>query len=363
MRVAFITDQQLFDVGGTLQSPLASVRRELLLPAKVLADRGLRTDVISLPMWPREHLLKLLDKADRIVFGKLLPKRYEEGAQRFSAEAGAYRQLLAALPRSKWIAFCLSDDHFELPAFASFYAEAPASLWVCSSEPLQAKAQSVARCPVLVYPEPAELPPGEARVPRRGLRERAGIWLARRTRVGLDPWRLRLLWFGHPSNAGSMQSVLPELRAFARDVPTALQCVTQPGSELDGEVTAPAVAATAALRVTVVPWSLGYMSDAFEDCDAVLLPQRSDDPQKRAKSNNRLIDTLQAGRFAIAQPIPSYEKLRDYAWVGESIAEGLRWLLRHPGQALQRVLAGQEFVARQHSLDALADFWLAALKK
>jgi hypothetical protein len=94
----------------------------------------------------------------------------------------------------------------------------------------------------------------------------------------------------------------------------------------------------------------------------VLLPQLVDDPKKRAKSNNRLVDSLHAGRFVIAHPLPSYEELKEYAWVGDSISEGLRWLLRHPDEALSRLRAGQEYVAKHHSLEALADFWAKALE-
>jgi len=74
------------------------------------------------------------------------------------------------------------------------------------------------------------------------------------------------------------------------------------------------------------------------------------------------VDALHAGRFTVAHPIPSYEELRDYCWVGESIVEGLDWLLRHPQEALRRVIAGQQHVATYHSPDALADFWLRALE-
>ena len=73
---------------------------------------------------------------------------------------------------------------------------------------------------------------------------------------------------------------------------------------------------------------------------AVLLPQAVREPKKRLKSNNRLIDTINSGRFAVCHPLPSYQELGDYAWIGESLADGIRWLLRHPEQAMARVKAG-----------------------
>src|SRR5205814_1562482 len=127
------------------------------------------------------------------------------------------------------------------------------------------------------------------------------------------------------------------------------------------ETAAASAAQSSGLRIISSPWSLDYMPSAFEQCDAVILPQLAEDPPKRAKSNNRLVDALQAGRFAIANPIPSYSELREFCWVGESIREGLHWLVRHPAEALRRLIAGQAHDAKYHSARTLADFWLRAL--
>ena len=156
-----------------------------------------------------------------------------------------------------------------------------------------------------------------------------------------------------------MLRVLPELEDFGKRTPILLECITQPGTPLDEK--AAAAAPSAGLRIICSAWSLDYMPSAFERCDAVILPQLAEDLQKRAKSNNRLVDALQAGRFAVANPIPSYAELREFCWIGESIGEGLHWLVRHRAEALRRLIAGQAHVAKYHSLQTLADFWLRAL--
>lgn len=362
MRVSFVTNAPVLDIDGVLYSPLASLRREILIPARCLADRGIQTHVISLVSWPPEDAVRLLAKSDRVVFGKLFENPAKEN-ERFSANAASYSNLLSAVDLRGKSAFCFADDHFDAPCFESFYRQVAeiSRVWICSSAALAETAQRAAKRAVLAYPEPTELPAGTPRVPQRRLRERFAVWVARRSRVGLDPWRLRLLWFGHPSNVSSLIGVLPELRTLARDIPVALECVTQPGTELDQLATPASIASAAELRVEVSAWSLEYMPSALEACDAVLLPQLVNDPAKRSKSNNRLVDALNAGRFCVAHPIPSYEELRDYAWVGDSIEAGLRWLLQHPAQGLQRLVAGQQYIRKHHSPEALADFWLTAL--
>jgi len=75
-----------------------------------------------------------------------------------------------------------------------------------------------------------------------------------------------------------------------------------------------------------LPWSLDYMTSAFEACDAVIIPQLAEDTRKRAKSNNRLVDALQAGRFVVAHAIPSYTELRDYCWLAsQSLPDWTGW--------------------------------------
>ncbi len=357
-RVAFV----MCDPDGGAFS-LASVRRELLMPTQALGNRGIRTHLIDLCRAQADDISQALEDADWIVFGKVLWHPSLDGNEPFRFHTGAYLELLSRLERTKRLVFCLSDDHFDAPRFADFYRRAAgiSRLWMVPSETMRERMQRQTDCPVGVYPEPAESSYGLPRVPRRGLRERAAIWIARRAQVPLDPWRLRLLWFGHMTNARSILEVLPELRALAREVPILLECVSGPGSGLQSQVTRPRESGSAALRIIFTPWSLEYMGAALQACDAVILPQASDDPKKRAKSSNRLVDAVHAGRFVVAHPIPSYQDFARFAWVGNSIGDGLRWLLGHPREALRRLEAGQAYIARHHSMDALAESWLKAL--
>ena len=361
-RIAFVTNQRLFTSGREVFSEVASVRRELLLPARVLQQQGHDARLVSLSGMARMHIREELDQAECLVFGKIYRDPQRDGAQPFSSDAAAYDGVLAQRREDQHVYFCLSDDHFQDARFAAFYrSAAPMSrCWIVSSPAI---AQRLRECPgeVRVFPEPVEMPRGEPHVPRRGLRHRIAVAVARQAKVGLDPWRMRLAWFGHPSNLPSLLAVLPELEALARDVPLHLECVTHPGAELVAELANRDAGFSAPLKVMVSAWSLEATHDALERCDAVLLPQLADSASQRAKSNNRLIDSLHAGRFAVAHPLPAYAELRDYAWVGESIEKGLRWLLRHPDEALARLKRGQEYVAEHHSREAFGKFWLDAL--
>lgn len=361
-RVAFVTNAYVLERDGIPYAELSSIRRQLLLPAELLRRQGHAADVISLPLWPHADAMRLLEKADRVVFGKLFPQPGKE-SEPFANDARAFERVFDALAADKCLVFCFADDHFDVPRFAAFYSKvAPRSrVWIASAETLAERLRGHASCPVQVHPEPLEYGFGAPRVVRRGLGQRLAVKLARRMRIGMNPWRLRLLWFGHRTNVPTLLAELPRLQALATEMPLQLECVTEPGSELDAIATPPASAASAALRLIVTPWSLDYMPAALANCDAVILPQLLHEPRRQAKSNNRMVDALHAGRFVIAHPVPAYAALREYAWIGDSIAEGVRWLVRHPREALRRIVAGQEYVQRHHSEKAVTRFWLEAL--
>jgi hypothetical protein len=85
------------------------------------------------------------------------------------------------------------------------------------------------------------------------------------------------------------------------------------------------------------------------------------DPRKVVKSPNRFTESVWAGRFVIAHPLPAYEELADFGWVGEDLLEGLQWYARNPGEAAARVRAGQHLVAERFTPQAVAKVWKAVL--
>jgi hypothetical protein len=79
------------------------------------------------------------------------------------------------------------------------------------------------------------------------------------------------------------------------------------------------------------------------------------------KSHNRLVEAIRGGRLAIASPIPAYQELSHYAWVGEPLAAGLRWAQDHPDEVVQRVTAGQAHVEARFAPRVVGQKWARAL--
>lgn len=338
-RVALITNAALAEAGDELSSPLSSVRREIVLTARALEARGVAVHVLSLPAWPREQVRAIVEKADRIVFGAMLDQDDER----------AYREVVALCGKERRLIFFIGErDAQQHPFYRGVSALSQA--WLVRSVAIKKSLEHEHPFKIEVDPMPLESARGTPHVPRRGWRARAGTAIARRYGIGLDPWRLKLLWIGNAAESQSLLDALGELREIAAQVPLKLQCLTA-AEKIESHSTAPQTAGSAALRIGVERSSSDAVAAALADCDAVILPNAE-----------LFIDALHAGRFVIARPHSEYESLGEFAWIGTSIGKGVRWLLRDPQEAMQRLLAGQGYVAQNHSLAAIGRFWMRLLE-
>ena len=68
-----------------------------------------------------------------------------------------------------------------------------------------------------------------------------------------------------------------------------------------------------------------------------------------AKSSNRIIESLWAGRFVVAHPIPSYMEFNKWAWIGGDLAEGIAWMVDNAASIAGRVSAAQDYIASAYS--------------
>ena len=313
MNVVWVSFAPLEKTPGGWSSKLASARYRMLIPASVLEG----SKVMNLgPGANRRTLMERFRGADAVVLGKFL-----------SSEAGPVLELISSLKSAGAAVLAdYSDNHFSNPALADAHrALADAADRVVASTPALAEviAQHSAT-PVSVVTDPVEGKKGEPHAPSGD--------------------RLRLLWFGHQSNLDTLQDALPQLQEFS------VTLVTAPGFGAEQ------------MGARFRPWSVQAVFDELRQCDAVIIPSNPRDPRKAVKSPNRFTESLWAGRFVLAHPLPAYQDLADCGWVGEDLAEGARWLAAHGEEALQRVRRGQQVVAERFSPRAVGAAWRAAIE-
>lgn len=131
--------------------------------------------------------------------------------------------------------------------------------------------------------------------------------------------------------------MLPVLEALARRYPLLLTCVTSAVVEIEELLAPQCTGPSSPLRVRFVQWQPNLMDAELAGCDLVLIPSEYRDPVKRAKSPNRLVAGLHAGRLVVAHPLSAYEPYAPYAWIGEDLCEGIEWAARNPQEPVARI--------------------------
>lgn len=173
---------------------------------------------------------------------------------------------------------------------------------------------------------------------------------------------LKLLWFGFfGAHAAAMHRFLAEdAPNLARERPLALMLLCEKlRPDLEEKLRAMALPA----QLHVVPWSLNAVEMALPACDAVVLPFDLGSDLSVAKSSNRALQALYAGRAVFAHPVPSYRPLGDFIALGTNLPALIRAGLADPAAVAARTAAGQAHVAEHFSPEAIARAWAAAAKR
>jgi hypothetical protein len=156
-------------------------------------------------------------------------------------------------------------------------------------------------------------------------------------------WGEGLLWFGNPLNLPDFFRAVQKLEGL--DLP--LGCISRHEDYMSEE-----------LRQLIIPWSPTAMDKGFKSAAVVILPTGA----SPAKSANRLIESVRAGKFVVAEPLPAYEEFADFMWVGD-IRQGVEWAVANKAECFKRVKRAQKYIAKHYSIDVIGEKWLAAVKE
>jgi glycosyltransferase involved in cell wall biosynthesis/tetratricopeptide (TPR) repeat protein len=163
---------------------------------------------------------------------------------------------------------------------------------------------------------------------------------------------LNILWFGHPVNIDTLSECLPSIALLSQSIPLKLQVVTNlPNGQQDLDTIVPK-----GLNANYISWSVSATEKAIADCDLVIIPTVHND-FKNAKSPNRLLEPLWAGRMVVAGPIPAYQPFGDSAWIGKDIVEGIKWCLANPKEVVKRIAQGQADIEKYFTEQAIGLQW------
>ncbi len=217
-----------------------------------------------------------------------------------------------------------------------------------------------------------------ATVPSARMAERARAWLHPSTPViQIDepfeepvappkarfdhPGPLELLWFGMGGNVLYLAPHLSEIADLAVDRSLRITLLSADTAQVREHCAGAPDIDGAPFRIRFAEWSRGRQTEALARSDIVLLP--GDNERGAAiKSANRLVNTLAAGRLAVASPIPSYEAFSDNAILCEGLADGIATALSRSSIDLEAAIhAGQERVVRDFNAERIGRKWVETL--
>lgn len=330
MKIAWIAAATDFEPGSAnRQSTIASVRYRVIMPAAALRAIGHDVTVGVYAPGRLQDAQAAIRDADVPVFRR----NYEHPAlaEQLMSEAAA---------AGKPVIFDLSDDRLDGrvgPHLRNMIAGAQSV--VTMSPSLRDRVVSEFGKPAVFVGDPVEGPRGEARwSPAAG--------------------RCKALWFGHPVNLPSLYEAFPALLAAGQAHPMELRIVTERVEGIERDCKNFNARHRDALALRFVAWSLEETWRSLDWTDVVLIPAIAGHPRSAAKSANRMAESLWAGRFVVANPVPSYREFADWAWVGDDLAQGIDWLFQHADEIPDRIRSAQAHVAENFSAAHFAHSWL-----
>jgi hypothetical protein len=355
MKVCWITRFPLSERNGKPYSVHAAVRMRMLIPVEAMRADGVAASIATIDEDWQLRDIAAVESCQVAVFDQLYPFGNEQLDECGVAilETIAHLQQLGIKTITD-----IHDDHFGLPGRASYFhrlVQAVDAIVVNSPEMKRIVAAHTSR-PIEVIGDPFEGPHGEPAFQpavRRGLLQR----LARRTFPWRNSSRLKLAWFGHPSNVGAIYDLAPQLLPLARQIPVLLTLVSTPDSGIEEWCEVFNLRHGRHCRMGFVPWSLEEAWRVLHDCDICVLPVDVAVASKSAKSANRLVEALRAGRFAVASPLAAYQEFAASAYVDDNLVQGIRWAVDHPAEVIRRIRAGQAAIEKTCSPSAIAQQW------
>jgi len=329
MRILFVTMAAVEGGPAGPTSRIASTRYRVLMPAQQLDRLGHQVQIATLPPGPVPPGF-LQVPCDVLVFSKSFRPEHEPLIE-------------AARARGAKVLADYCDDHFGREDIGAWHTRlAKTADIVVASTPAMADAvRAHAGREAIVITDPIE--------GRRG----APAFAPRLP-------SLRVLWFGNHNNLMSIVDRMAQVRELAARVALDITILTTPGPGVDTLMADLVKLEPARITGRVVPWSLEGTWKALEECDLVWIPV-IDGERYSVKSANRLVESVWAGRYVVADAMPAYEPYGDLVAVGTGLVKGVADALADPASVERRIAQAQRRVSKEHSLFEVGLQWARAI--
>lgn len=227
-----------------------------------------------------------------------------------------------------------TDNHFKTASVVGdFYrmVRPMVDALVLPSEKMRSHLGSEFAGPVIVIPEPVEIPVQPLRPSPRGAKV--------------------ALWFGHNSNLKYLTKFMQSGMAGAP--PEQLVILTNNVSQALLNSLAPYC--PKGMKLTMATWTKDTMLKAAAQSHYCIIPSDRDDPQKNGASPGRLLTSLALGLPTLAEPLESYLPFRDFFVSMQS--SSVQAFLKDPGAFADNLTEAQALIESQFSIQAIGAQW------
>lgn len=355
MRVAWLTGYlPQGSISPGMRSEMASVRYRLLLLVAPLIARGVEVYALHPDGW-RDFKGVWGGLPDVLVVPKLGASTVEDTLrwQNNASEAISFFK-----ERGTRVVADFCDIHFDTPVLGEFQSRlvSEAHVIVASTPTLAEIVFQRFGVTARIIGDPYENPRGapDFTFPKKQSHWRR--WLNRPRDV------YRLLWYGHPSNFPELMNWLRDFDSTGWGVNVALEVITTPTPATVSALSPYINAKQGEVAAVLTPWSVDAVWQGLRRCHCVVIPTQVDHPAKAVKSPNRVVEAIQAGRFVVANPLPSYQAFSKWIWLGDELELGLLWMLKHPQEVRSQVIAAQAQLSQHYSPEIIARQWSAVFR-
>lgn len=360
MRIQWIVDGIQGNPQEGYRSTLASHRYRCILPGNGLKKLGFDIEYMSCNDCLSNYSQQT---AQAIIVAKRLPS-----SNNIKGFIDQNNKLFEHLQLKKQqgipILVDVNDDHFHSPqpAIADYWQKLVrlADVIITGSLTMAERVKQFSNSPTIVIDDPLESPADDIRIFHRPSTGQA-LLQNLVSRRGWFNQRLQLIWYGSTINWPDLVASIPNLTTLAGDQAFTLKIITNPTPEILSFIKGYNAHSNPDAQLTFVEWNQDTVWQEVAESHIALLPSNLADSKKTVKTANRLVEALHIGRFVVAHPVPAYQKLKDYVWLGEQLADGIRWALDNPKLVEQKIRNGQIEVKNQFSIEAIAQKWKNAI--
>ena len=159
----------------------------------------------------------------------------------------------------------------------------------------------------------------------------------------------KISWFGMYTNHDTLKYGIEEILEY--DFNVNLKIITNKINELQKRLN---YLNLKNINLEFIDW-YEKMDQEILKTDIVIIPYIND-YQRIVKSYNRILDSINLGRFTIISNLGHLRKFEDYCFIG-NIGQGLEWAKKNNSLAIEKVKKGLKFVQNNYDIATISKEW------